>query len=305
MAACYLATVAFVPANWHEHLVRLEGAIGIPVTSIAPWYSRWAIGDGVAFAIIATDPLGFDLGQSLFGPGYRYQRAGFGWVLWAVSLGQAEFVPYAMVLVGLSCIVALFVLARKYREVLGPASWLLVLNPAVFIAVLGATAEALGVLLLVLATASGGSRWSIPLGLTRPTFLIALVSRGRAFFLGVLATACLFGFGVWQFGWDLGQYTGRATLPFFGFIEAASLGSWIVALSALVTLLVGLMRRDLAWIASGGFVLCFSSLVVENPFNALRAAGMLPVLWAFGPRWVPPPERARDLHPASEPADVA
>jgi hypothetical protein len=304
LASCLAAIVAFVPANWHEQLVRVEATMGLPVADVAPWFSQWAFGDGSAFAVIATDPLGFDLGETLYDPGYRYLRAGFGWVLWGVSLGQAKFVPYAMTLVGLSCVVVLFLLAKKYHPILGAASWLLVLNPAVFIALASGTAEALGVLLLALGTARAGSWWSVPLGLTRPTYLIALISHRRAFVAGVLASACLFGYGVWRFGWDLGQYTGVATLPFVGFIQAAGPGSWIVALAAVATLLVGLIRWDWAWVASAVFVLCFSALVVENSVNALRAAGALPVLWAFGPRWVPT-RAQRDLHLAEQPADVA
>lgn len=39
---------------------------------------------------------------------------------------------------------------------------------------------------------------------------------------------------------------------------------------------------ELAWILSGLLVIMMSTVVFDTPYNAVRAAGMLPVLWAFG-----------------------
>jgi hypothetical protein len=48
-------------------------------------------------------------------------------------------------------------------------------------------------------------------------------------------------------------------------------------------MIVGVRQRDMAWVVGGFFVLCFGGDVTVNPANAWRAAGFLPVLWAFGP----------------------
>jgi hypothetical protein len=49
--------------------------------------------------------------------------------------------------------------------------------------------------------------------------------------------------------------------------------------------LVGLKWRDFGWLGAGALVLLLGSAVTEYPVNAFRVAGMLPVLWAFGPNF--------------------
>jgi len=44
-------------------------------------------------------------------------------------------------------------------------------------------------------------------------------------------------------------------------------------------------NKDLGWVLSGLLVMSLSVIVVDTPVNAVRAAGLLPVLWAFGPNY--------------------
>ena len=62
----------------------------------------------------------------------------------------------------------------------------------------------------------------------------------------------------------------------------STVAGWILAVIAVATLSFGIRDRDWAWVASGLLVLCLGSDVTADPVNAWRAAGMLPVLWAFG-----------------------
>jgi hypothetical protein len=58
----------------------------------------------------------------------------------------------------------------------------------------------------------------------------------------------------------------------------------VLASAALGTIAIGVRSRNWTWIVVGVYILCFSQKVLLAPVNAWRAAGMLPVLWAFGPR---------------------
>jgi len=61
--------------------------------------------------------------------------------------------------------------------------------------------------------------------------------------------------------------------------------------AATVTLILGLRQRDWTWVLVAIFVFAFGNDVTLNPINAWRAAGLLPVLWAFGPGYEPPMAR--------------
>ena len=308
--ACVFAVTVWIPANWEAGLLRAESLWDIPVSGVGPWFSGWTFGDGQAFAVIAVDPLGADLGTSLGDPGYRYMRAGFGWAAWALSLGQPQFVPYAITVVGLISVVLLFFLAWKLRQIVGPSAWLLCLNPVVFVALARGTAESLGSLLLAAAMLSGGAWWAAALGVVRPSYLLGLAARFRLLQPGLLVCATVVLLSAWRFGWDISQYMGRLTIPGLGYLQAADIGSWIVFVVALVTLIVGVRRRDWSWVASGLFIICLSPDVVESFRNSWRAAGVLPVLWAFGPGFlkrqvVVEAESAVRVQPAVHVADVA
>jgi hypothetical protein len=279
----------WIPGPWREGLQFADDVWRIPVTGVGKWFSAWTVGDGQAFAVIAADPLGLDQGWELSQPAYRYSRAGFGWLAWVVSLGQSAWVPYGMAIVGTVSVVGAFVLAVRLRPELGPSSWLLVLNPAIFIAFAGDTAEALAVLALAFTIASG--RWwaSVALGVIRPSFLVALVGRWRSLLWGALAATTLGVLWTLRFGLETGQYGGNFAPPYAGYWRAPSLAAIGLAILATVTLLRGVRRRDWGWAASGLLVICFSEFLVENPADGWRTGGMLLVLWAFGPGYEPSP----------------
>jgi hypothetical protein len=141
--------------------------------------------------------------------------------------------------------------------------------------------------------------------------LLGLTARFRLLRPGLLACATVLALSAWRFGWDVTQYLGRLTIPGVGYVQAADLGSWIVLLAALVTLSVGVRTRDWSWVAAGVFIICLSADVVESFRNSWRAAGMLPVLWAFGSGFlqrkaaIAEPESAVSVQPAVQVADVA
>lgn len=57
-------------------------------------------------------------------------------------------------------------------------------------------------------------------------------------------------------------------------------------MAALAAVGLGFRRRDWSWALAGVFVLCFGPDVLRDLVNAWRAAGFVPVLWAFGPGYV-------------------
>jgi hypothetical protein len=61
-----------------------------------------------------------------------------------------------------------------------------------------------------------------------------------------------------------------------------------LAVFATITLVLGLRHRNWGWVASGLLVICFSEYVVAEAANGWRAAGVLFVLWAFGPGYALP-----------------
>ncbi len=274
---------AWIPDSWTSILENFERTTGLDVGGVGAWFSGWATGDGQTFALIAADPLGLDEGWQLTQPVYRYGRAGFGWLAWLASLGQEQWVPYGLAIAGATAVVGTFLVAMRLRPRLGVRAWLIAFNPAVLIAFAGDTAEALGILAAAWAMATG--RWwaSAALGVIRPTFLVAFVGRWRLLLWGALSAAGLGLLWILRFGPDLDQYGGGLTLPFHGYIESPSIQSTGLLILAIVTIGVGVRHRDWGWVGSGLLVMCFSPLVLGGAHNAWRAAGMLYVLWAFGP----------------------
>lgn len=276
---------AWIPDAWESVLQQMERTAGLPVADVEAWFSTWAAGDGQTFALIASDPLGLDEGWQLNQPAYRYGRAGYGWLAWLASLGQEQWVPYGLAIVGVVTVGATFMLAMRLRPRLGFRAWLIVFNPAVLIAFAGDTAEGLGVFALALAMAYGHWWASAALGVIRPSFLLALIGWCRSLMWGVLSAAVLSLLLILRFGFEPGQYGGILVLPFSGFFEVPSVQSVGLAIVAIATIGVGLRHRNWAWVASGLVVTCFSALIVGGAHNGWRAAGMLYVLWAFGPQY--------------------
>ncbi len=250
------------------------------------WFSAWTLGDGQAFAVIASDPLGLEFGDDLKDPGYRYQRAGYAWLVWVGSAGQPNLIPYAMAAVGGLAVIGTLILAISLRKRQGPAAWFLVLNPALYIGFAGDTAEPLAILLLGLALASSRPWAGAALGAVRPDYLLALLGRWKTFAYGVAATALVVGYATLRFGFGSLFPPGARLfgLPLAGYFESSTLAGWILAACAVATLVIGIRYRNWTWIVVGLYVLCFSYTVLFAPVNAWRAAGLMPVLWAFGPR---------------------
>ncbi len=284
LLGAFYVRAEYVPPWAERNLEIAEEKWDLPVSDVSPWFSAWTLGDGQAYAVIAADPLGLRFGDDLREPGYRYQRAGYSWLVWAASGGQAGLIPYALGLVGALAVIGSLLLAISLRERLGPAAWFIVLNPALFIGFAGDTAEPLAILLLGLTLASNSVLAAIALGVTRPDYLIAALGRWKPFLAGIAAAALLAAYAVFRFGLEgLIPNGGRLGLPLAGYLEHPSLAGWVLAALAAGTGVIGIKYRNWTWVAVGLFVLCFSYDVLEFPVNAWRAAGLMPVLWAFGP----------------------
>lgn len=286
----FYARAEYVPTWSDRHLAEAADTWGLPVENAGPWFSAWTLGDGQAFAIIASDPLGLEFGQVLRDPGYRFARAGYSWLTWMVTAGQHQLIPYGLAVVGGLALLATLVTAIVLRERLGPSAWFIVLNPALYLGFAGDTTEPLAILLLSIALASNSPWAGAAVGVTRPDYLLATMGKWKAMSGGVIAAVVIGLYALWKFGVDsLLPDVDLITLPFGGYITHPSIAGWLLAALALVTAAIGVRHRNWTWVAAGLFVICFAPVVIEDPVNAWRAAGMLPVLWAFGPR----PEQAQ------------
>ena len=286
MTAFYVRA-EYIPAFADQHLAEASETWDLPVSDVGAWFSAWTLGDGQAFAVIAADPLGLEFGDHLRDPGYRYQRAGYSWLVWAGSGGQPGLIPYTMAAVGGLAVIGTLVLAISLRKRLGPATWFLVLNPALYIGFAGDTAEPLAILLLGLALASSRPWAGAALGMTRPDYLLALLGRWKSFAYGVAAAALIAAYAVVRFGFGslLPEGARLFGLPLAGYLESPLLAGLGLAALAVGTLVIGIRYRNWTWVVVGLYVLCFSYTIVLDPINAWRAAGLMPVLWAFGPRY--------------------
>ncbi len=274
---------SYIPTFHDRHVEVSEQKYNFDVGNPGPWFSAWSLGDGQAYVLIALDPTGGKLDEEIDEAGYRFARASYGWATAAASLGRNTAIPYALAAVGLASLIGLVVVTTRLAERLGRKAWLVVVNPAIYIGFAGDTPEPLAVLLLALSMSGAGLWASAVLGVTRPTYLIALWGQWRRFVVGAAAATLLAVYSALAFG--LGAMSpagGRLGLPLASYIEHSSSWGWLLALVALATLVVGWRRRDWAWVLAAAFVLCFGDDVLRDPVNAWRAAGFLPVLWAFG-----------------------
>ena len=269
------------------------------------WLSAWSIGDGQAFAVIAADPTGMKLSREIKEPVYRFSRAGYGWLAAIASLGQERLIPFGMALVGALALAGNLVLAIRLRYELGARAWILIANPALYIGFAGDTAEPLAILALTIALGAGAAWAALAVGVTRPSYLIALVRQPRQLAVGAFAALALLTYSIIQFGTDqLIPGGGRIGLPFVAYVESPSFAGWALVGLALLTVAMGIRERDWAWIVAGMIVVCLGSDVTPNVENAWRAAGMLPVLWAFGPGHEPVRVIGRGHRPRNMPRDL-
>ena len=292
----FLARVSYIPAGAEAHVELAGERLDLDLGEPSRWFSAWAIGDGQAYAVIAADPTGGKLGEQLGQPAYRFSRAGFSWLAAAVTLGNEEWVPYGMAAVGLLSLVGLLVVAIATRERLGQKVWFLVLNPAIYLAFGGDTSESLGALLVAVALATGWIWAALAIGISRPSFLIALAGRWKLLGAGLAATVLLAIYSLGRFGLEnFIPYDERIDFPVAAYLERPSAAGWFLAALAMSTFVIGILKRDWTWVATGLFVLSFGTDVTRDPVNAWRAAGLMPVLWAFGPRYqVPGLSRSRN-----------
>jgi hypothetical protein len=245
-------------------------------------------GDGEVFAVLAADPVGQGASQLIPAVMYRFARIGLSWVAWVLSLGQEGFVLPALFVAGLIAAAGVGFISGFMRRRLGLRSWLLILNPALYLGFAGDTAEPLGILLLSLALGGSGLWAAAALGATRPTFGTALFGHWKLISAAVAVGIAIRLLAVWIFDGSLTESVGGAfALPFSAYFRNPSVTAFLVLAGAVLTLSIGFLRRDLAWIVSAALVLVLGEAVTANPANAVRAAGMLPVIWAFGPNWKP------------------
>jgi hypothetical protein len=295
-----------IPDSPEHHVARFEETYGVDVGDPGRWFSAWSLGDGQAYALVGIDPTGQTLADGIREAGYRFARAGYGWATWAVSLGKPELVPYALAIVGALSVVAVLGVAIRLRPSLGPRVWLIVFNPALFIGFAADTSEPMGILLLAVALAGGGWWSAVLLGVTRPTFLVAMWGRWKYLALGMGSTIALGVYSLLAFGSEaMIPSGGRLGVPLHAYIEQPSVLGLLLAVAAILTTAVGVRFRDWSWVLAGVFVLCFGLDVLRDPLNAWRAAGFLPVLWAFGPGYLLSSRRETALHRANTAADVA
>ena len=304
VAAAWYTQAEYIPAFSERHVENAEEKYNLDVGEPGPWFSAWSIGDGQAFTVIAADPTGVKLSEEIKEAAYRYSRAGFGWLAAAASFGREAWIPYGMPIVGVVSLAAITWLAISLRGRLGPRIWILVLNPAIYLGFAGDTAEPLGVLFLTYAIATGSVWVAAALGVTRPSYLVGLLEKWRQVGVGALATGTILTYGLIRFGAeDFLPDGGRVDIPFRAYFEYSTLGGWLVALAATATFAIGIRKRDWAWIGSGVLIVCLGTDVTANPVNVWRAAGMIPVLWAFGPGFKANTHQSPDLLEGSEVSD--
>lgn len=283
LVAFYARSIA-IPTFSDRHVVVAEEKYDYDVGDPGPWFSAWSLGDGQAFAMIALDPTGGKLGSEISESGYRFARAGFGWLVWSLSLGDAEAIPYALGLASALSVLGVLLSAIWLRPTIGPRAWLILVNPALYIGFSADTSEPLGIFFLVVAIGTGAVWAAAALGVTRPTFLIAMIGRWRGLGWGLLSAAVLSVYGIVVFGLQaMIPDGGRVGLPLAAYLEFPTWQGWTLAAVAMATVVWGALKRDLSFVAAGVFILCFGSDVLREPANAWRAAGFLPVLIAFGP----------------------
>jgi hypothetical protein len=298
------------------HLHRFERIYDIDLPDAyerVPFFLTWTRGDGQAFMALAAD---LDLdgpAHELAVPSYRFARVGYAWLARLAALGRVGLLPVGLFVVNLVSISMLAVVATRLARTLGNRAFLILANPGLFVGVSTDTAEPLGALLTVLALTSGSTGGVVATALaaaTRPTFLAVLPARRQGLLRPLMAAVTVIVSLQIISLLALGSFGERPpqtlVLPFTGYIEvwptvrpAAAFGIGLLLISASLTMAAGVRRtggRRLALILSGLLVVMFGPAVLHNPFNYLRAAALLPIIWAV------PGQAARVSATVSRPA---
>ncbi|MGA7228327.1 MAG: hypothetical protein WBZ40_09940 [Acidimicrobiia bacterium] len=265
-----------------DRLHEFERESGLDVGPETEWFANGLSGDGAVYAIMATDPFGSAEGALILEPSYRYARVGYSWVSSALVLGRRSLILMGLSFTGLLCVGLVTFMAAGMRDQLGIRTWFLVLNPALFIGALYDTAEPLAIVLVVAGFMAGLRLASLALAVVRPTYAVAVANRPYTF-VTVIVLAILFRL-VWvvHFGDSILGGASNLALPFTGVVSSPNPVGIAVVVAGLVTLIGGIRARSWSWLAAGLLVCCLGGPVYADPINAVRAAGMLPVLWAFG-----------------------
>lgn len=258
-----------------------EEVAGLEIGPRTEYFSVGLRGDGATFALVAADPLGRDVGHLLYKPSYRYSRYLFPLAARAVVLGNEHYVLLGLSVVNLASVALTAYVASFLSERIGWRAWIFLCNPAVIIGALWDTTEPLALLFLTIGIVSGSVIFALLTALTRPSFIVGLRS-WRSIASALVAAVVMKTY--WSAHFDESLFTGSHAFaaPFVGILQAPSVLGVLITTAAVVTALIGARRRDFAWVASGLLVMSLSPIVLDSPINALRAAGMLPVLWATG-----------------------
>ena len=282
-----LAVVRSVGAR-DSNLTHLDRVNNIAGTNIGPeqgWLAVGMNGDGATFAVVAADPFGRGPGETLRQPSFRYSRLGYPYLSAVLVFGQQELVLIGLGVVGALAVAGAAFISERLSHERGWMAWLIVANPALVVGFLGNTAEPLSIFLLSVALFTGSRLAAIAVALVRPSYIVGLANHWRLLLFGLVSALAIKAFWSWWFDEAFLSGTSNFDIPFRGVIESPSVLGWIVVLAGLATAVVGAKQRDWGWILSGMMVISLAMVVVDTPINALRAAGMLPVLWAFGPKY--------------------
>ncbi len=278
------------PANL-DYIAVVSANTGVDFGAWPAWFYAGANGDAPIFAVFAADPFVQGPANLVLQTGYRFTMVGFSWLAAILSFGQSSLIFIAMSVIGAACVGAMAYITIRQRDHLGWPAWLLVANPALIVGFLGNTAEPLALLLLTLAFITTSS-WSTGfLAMVRPPYLTGVADMPRKLLIGLVVAGVFRVGGAWLVGTSPFEGTAVALgLPFVGFLETPSLLGGLVLASALATVFLGIRRKSWSWVLSGLLVLMMSATVYDTPVNAVRAAGVLPVLWAFSatptrPKW--------------------
>lgn len=239
-----------------------------------PWLAVGLEGDGLVFVTQTVDPFGFDGHSTRFlSPGYRFTRVGYPLAAKAVTLGVDDLAPVGLFVVSVAGVAMAAWAAERLSRRVGPAAWLLVANPSMLLGFLAGTAEPFGIGLASVAIVSRSAWAATAVAMVRPSLLVALAGRWRLVAVGGAVAVGMRLIAGQLFGRVEGAHVFAA--PFVDYVRHGSPEAWVLVGIATVVCVVGVFRRDWAWVLSGLMVLCFSEPVIEFPVNAWRTAGSL------------------------------
>ncbi len=304
LVAVMVRAVVATPIDYRHYEV-VEGLTHVDFGSWPDFFYTSGGGDGEIFAVLGADPFGLDASQSIPHVIYRYSRVGSSLLASIISLGRDPLVLPALAFVGLLSVAGVGFLAGYHRERLGAKAWLLILNPALLNGFIGDTAEPLAIFLLTLILLGSRNAWTtIGMAITRPTYAVSLVERTRLLVIAIAAAVAVRFFAWWRFAGSIFDSPDSVFAPpLIGYVAEPSIVSVFVGLAAVGTLAMGVTNKNWTWLASGAFVMCIGPAVLAHPVNLVRAAGMIPVVWALVPLRPAKPNRVV-LNKSGQLADV-